>query len=234
MRGRSGWVLGRGLFLAMLVASLTAIQVTPEAAGAPSVGRSGLSRARSIGTELEAAYGRHPGNRLKVTNVSTTAVVESFTLMTPDLSGARRVPTRNGIYVITCSARTHCPYPSGRDARNSADLLPRQFALELALRTLRETSIDVVAIALPTPRVTLLVVERADLIRDPDLQHLSQALAGGPTHRAASWGQQEVEAATRPRTYVVLGLEPTPTGRETLAAAPRWPQPSETGDGPIL
>jgi hypothetical protein len=34
--------------------------------------------------------------------------------------------------------------------------------------------------------------------------------------------RRAIDEVTRPRIFVFLGLVPTPTGRETLAAAPRW------------
>jgi hypothetical protein len=33
-----------------------------------------------------------------------------------------------------------------------------------------------------------------------------------------------VDQLTRPRVYVPMGLVPTPSGRETLTALPRWPE----------
>ena len=143
--------------------------------------------------------------------------------MTLDLLETRFLPADNGIYYAICPVRATCPYPARRFARAAAELVPRRLALELALRTFLETSADVVAVSLPTPRFILFVVEREELAREVDLSILAKALDRDPSRALSSSLEVIVDRLTRPRVYVTLGLEPTPSGRETLAAVPRWP-----------
>ena len=118
--------------------------------------------------------------------------------------------------------RATCPYPARRFARQAAELVPRRLALELALRTFLETSADIVAVSLPTPRFTLFVVQRKELAREVDLSTLAKALDLNPSHALSSSLEVVVDRLTRPRVYMTLGLEPTPSGRDTLVAVPRW------------
>ena len=182
-----------------------------------------LARARTIRAEVDARYRLVPGNGLAVTEASTTGVIESFTLLTSDLLGARIVAAGNGLYFAVCPVRAACPYPARRLARPAADFLPRRLALELAVRAFLETSATVVAVSLPTPRFLLFVVERQELAREVDVPALAQALRGDPAPAPTAWLRRTVDQITRPRVFVVLGLEPTPSGRDTLAAIPRWP-----------
>jgi hypothetical protein len=164
-----------------------------------------------------------PGRGLAVTEATTTGVIESFTLVTPDLLDARVVAADNGLYFALCPPAADCPYPARRLARPAADLLPRRLALELALRAFLETSATVVAVSLPTPRFVLFVVERDELAREVDMPALAAALAGRPAGATGASLAETVDRVTRPRVFVVVGLEPTPSGRGTLAAIPRWP-----------
>ena len=143
--------------------------------------------------------------------------------MTLDLLETRFLPADNGIYYAICPVRATCPYPARRFARPAAELVPRRLALELALRTFLETSADVVAVSLPTPRFILFVVEREELAREVDLSTLAKALDRDPSRALSSSLEVIVDRLTRPRVYVTLGLEPTPSGRDTLVAVPRWP-----------
>jgi hypothetical protein len=182
-----------------------------------------LARARAIRAEIDARYRLLPGRGLAVTEATTTGVVESFTLVTSDLLATHIVAADNGLYFAICPVGAICPYPARRLARPAADPLPRRLALELALRTFLETSATVVAVSLPTPRFLLFVVERHELARAVNMPALAKALGGDPADAEAAWLQQTVDQVTRPRVFVVLGLEPTPSGRDTLAAVPRWP-----------
>jgi hypothetical protein len=182
-----------------------------------------LARAQTIRAQLDARYRVVRGRALAVTEASGTGVVESFTLLTPDLLETRVLPADNGIYYALCPVRASCPYPARRFARPAAELLPRRLALELALRTFLETSADVVAVSLPTPRFILFVVEREELAREVDLSAQAKALDRDPSRPLSSSLEVIVDRVTRPRVYVTLGLEPTASGRDTLVAVPRWP-----------
>jgi hypothetical protein len=194
----------------------------PASAARAEVEPRALVRAQTIRIEIEARYQLLPGRKLAVTEATSTGVIESFTLLTADLLEARIVAADRGIYFAICTARATCPYPARRLARPAADLLPRRLALELALRTFLETSATVVAVSLPTPRFILFIVERDELARDVDMRALADALAGDLAHPPTEWLRRAIEQITRPRTFVVLGLEPTATGRDTLSAMPRW------------
>jgi hypothetical protein len=186
-----------------------------------------LARAEVIRDELNARYRSLSGRRLVITEASSTSVVESFALLSPDLQERRTVAARNGVWYALCPPRATCPYPPPRDGRPASAYLPRQLALELSIRTFLETSVNVVAVSLPTPHhFTVFVVERAEVMGDADLLSLPHA-----TRRdgASVWRRPTVDRATRPRVFVFLGMEPTPTGRESFAAIPHWPELSSEG-----
>ena len=214
--------------LVALVVSAVAVGAGAENSGAAPATTSDpqletLAHAREIRKEINARNRRVRAPWLAVTEATTTGVIESFTLLTPDLLEARTVPADHGIYFAICPARATCPYPARRFARPAADLPSRRLALELAVRTFLETSATVVAVSLPTPHFILFIVERDDLAREIDIPPLAKALGGDPVHAPAAWLRQIIDQVTRPRVFVVLGLEPTPGGRETLGAMPRWP-----------
>lgn len=186
-------------------ASSTASELTPQS----------LRHAQTIRAELTARYRGPRRGGLTVTEASSTGVVESFTLVKPDLLEARILPAENGIYYAICPARASCPYPSRRLARTAADIGVRTLALELAVRTFLETSVDVVAVSLPTLRFMAFIVQRDEI----DLEAVARALASGPAESV----QATVDRLTRPRIFVAVGLEPTPSGRDTWLGLPRWP-----------
>jgi hypothetical protein len=207
---------GRSCVVVLALMALGAGSVISAEAsdGAPELQPAALMRAKLIRAEVNARYRRARGRKLVVTEPSRTGVLESFTLLGPD--DVRVVSAANGVWFAICAARARCPFPGRRLARPAADYVPRRLALELAVRTFTETSADLVAVGLPTPRFTFLVVERADLVG-----HLP-ALAGAfrgvqPTSRL-----QLVDQLTRPRVFVGAGLESTPTGGDTLVAYLRW------------
>jgi hypothetical protein len=103
-----------------------------------------LARAHTIRAQIGARYRALPGGGLAITEASSTGVVESFALLTPDLLETRFLPADNGIYYATCPVRATCPYPARRLARPAADPAPHRLALELALHTFLESSADVV------------------------------------------------------------------------------------------
>jgi hypothetical protein len=183
-----------------------------------------LARAQRIRAEVDARYRALPVPGLAVTEASSTGVVESFALLTQDLLERRHVSAGNGIYYAICPVRATCPYPARHLARPAAHFVPRRLALELALRTFLETSADVVAVSLPTPRFIAFIVERKELVREVDLPALAKALRGDPTRDTLSSSLEEVvDRLTRPRVFLAAGLEPTPSGRDAWAGIPRWP-----------
>jgi hypothetical protein len=207
----------------LAVASVAAfpVQASPTASALES--RS-LAHARTIQAQLDARYRLLPGRGLAVTEATSTAVVESFTLLTPDLLEARFLPADNGIWYAICPVRATCPYPARRFARPAADFVPRRLALELAVRTFLETSVDVVAVSLPTPRFIAFIVERKELAREVDLPALTKALRGDPARALSSSLEWVVDRVTRPRIFRAAGLEATPSGRDSWAGIPRWPE----------
>jgi hypothetical protein len=187
-----------------------------------------LARAQTIRSQIDARYRVLHGHGLAVTEASSTGVVESFTLLTPDLLEMRYLSAENGIYYAICPVRATCPYPVRRLARPAADLVPRRLALELALRTFLETSADVVAVSLPTPRFIAFIVERGELAHEVDLPALAKALRGSPDRALSPSLEGVVDRVTRPRIYLAAGLEPTPSGRDSWAGIPRWPELGST------
>jgi hypothetical protein len=176
-----------------------------------------LGQAKAIRAEVNARYRRVPAAKLVVSEASATGVIESFTLLGAGTDWVRTVSAANGVWYAICPARAQCPFPARGFARPAADYLPRRLALELAARTFAETSADFVAVSLPTPRFTLLIVERADLAAQ--LPGLAQALRGvPPTSRL-----RVVDLVTRPHVYVGVALEVTSSGGQTFVAYPRWP-----------
>lgn len=212
----------------MLASGALATATGQASARASALEPRSLARAQTIRGQLDARYRALPGRGLAVTEATSTGVVESFTLLTLDLLETRVLPADNGIYYAICPVRATCPYPARRFARPAAELVPRRLALELALRTFLETSADVVAVSLPTPRFTLFVVEREELAREVDLSILAKALDRDPSRTLPSSLEVIVDQLTRPRVYVTLGLEPTPSGRDTLEAVPLWPTVTAT------
>jgi hypothetical protein len=214
------------------VAASFSVQVASTAPARSNAGKSAssetldplaLAHAQTVRREITARYARQTGPRLVVTEASSTAVVESFTLLTASLDETKVVAADNGVYFAICPRGARCPYPARRFARPAADFLPRRQALELALRIFLETSADVVAVSLPTRRFILFVVDRDELAREVDIPAVAEALNGDPSHALTAWLQRLVDRVTRPRIFVFLGLEPTPSGRDTLSAIPRWP-----------
>ena len=182
-----------------------------------------LTHARAIRSEMTVRYARIRGPRLAVTESSSTGVVESFTLMSPDLLEERILPADNGIYYAICPRGATCPYPARRFQRPEADFLPRRIALELAVRTFLETSADLVAVSLPTRRFVLFIVQRDDLVRTIDLAALARALKVDPARAPTASLQGTVDRITRPRMFVGVDLMPTPSGRESWLGVACWP-----------
>jgi hypothetical protein len=181
-----------------------------------------LTQAQGIRADVHARAQRLPGVGLRVTAPTTTDAIESFTLLSQDLLERRFVSARNGIWYSICPASAPCVSPAARVARPAAGFLPRRLALELAARTFLATDAQVVAVGLPTPRIVAVVIVRGELAPEADLQALARALGREPTLDSPALRGQ-VDALTRPRTYVSLGLEPGPSGGPSWTGLPRWP-----------
>jgi len=179
-----------------------------------------LVQAQKIRAKINARYLAPGGPELAVTEASSTAVIESFSLLTSE--GLRVVPADGGIYFAICPRRARCPLPARGTARLAAAFLPRRQALELALRTFLETPADVVAVSLPTTRFVLFIVERGDLEREVDMPTLMKRLAGNPTIAVDASLRRSVNQLTYSRTFLPLGLESTPTGGDTMPAIRLW------------
>jgi hypothetical protein len=223
----------RPFAIAVCAVALAALPAAaPAGADIPSASRlepRALTRARTIRLETTKRYQHAPGLGLRVSEASSTGVLESFTLLTPRMDEARIVSAENGIYFAVCPVHAVCPYPGRRFARPAADFAPRRLALELALRTFTETSANLVAVSLPTPRFTLFVAERSELAQTVDMPALAEALGGNPARAPARSLRGLVDRLTRPRVFVAIGLEPTPSGGDTLSAYPLWPMASPGG-----
>ena len=167
-----------------------------------------LTHAVVIRAEVDARYRLVPGRKLAVTEATSTAVVESFTLLTDPFEPLRVLPADNGIYFAICSARARCPYPARSAAWPTVAFLPRRQALELALRTLVETSVSLVVVALPTAQPVWVIFERDDLASiDPPavLDQLARPPAVIETPLRDLVGQ-----LTRPRLFLPIPILPPP------------------------
>jgi hypothetical protein len=209
-------VIGLGL-VGLLAPAARAAGDTLGISGAPPT----LVQAQKIRAEINARYLARGGPELAVTEASSTAVIESFSLLTSE--GLRVVPADGGIYFAICPRRARCPLPARGTARPAGAFLPRRQALELALRTFLETPADVVAVSLPTTRFVLFIVERQDLEREVDMPTLIKKLAGKPAIAADASLRRSVNQLTYSRIFIPLGLESTPTGGDTMPAMPLWP-----------
>lgn len=204
--------------VALVLAAVTALTAGAALAGSGSLNPVALSKARTIKADVSARYVR--GAKLTVTEASPTNVIEYYLLLTTDLLGLRVVPADNGIHYAICPVRATCPYPAQRSARLPTAFAPRRGALELAVRTFLETSATLVSVALPTSDYVFFIVERDELTREADLPVLARALSGSPARAPAASLRKIVDDITRPRLFVPLGLEPTPSGRQALGAIP--------------
>lgn len=215
----------------VVTGALGAIVTVCSAAAAPAHAAStasaleprSLARAQTIRAELDSRYRAMPGHGLAVTEATSTGVVESFALLTPDLLGLRFLPAEGGIWYAICPVEAACPYPARRFARPAAEFAPRRLALELALRTFLETSASVVAVSLPTSRFIAFVVEREELAREIDVRAVARALGGDPRRALPASLERIVDQVTRPRVFLSMGLGQTANGRDSWDGVPRWP-----------
>jgi hypothetical protein len=175
----------------------TALALAPDA----------LTRAHAIRAEVNARYRPLPGRRLVVTEATSTEGVTMLTLMTADWLDGRVVPMDNGINFSICSARARCPYPARWAAWRVAAFMPRRQALELALRTLLETTVSLVVVSLPTAQPVWAVFERDDLLANIDAPEVLDRLASSPA--VIDFPLRElVGRLTRPRLFAPVALGP--------------------------
>lgn len=168
--------------LAVLALSL-ALSATAMGAGQPSTPNGlALDHAVQIAREVERT---HP---LAVNGVTTTAGVATLELFDPASETWRSVPAGNGIHFTLCgSVLRRCALPA-RAARAQA--------LALARRTLLETSVSLVVVALPqtATRHVQIVFER-DLLDSPEVS---------------------ADRSTGERLYAMAGLVTAGTGDSLL------------------
>jgi hypothetical protein len=205
----SAWKVS-GAALAAAVAG-----VAPGVVGATPVEPSTLAQAADIRAEADSRYRSLPGRKLSVTEATGTDVFGTYMLLSSLFESPRAVSGGNGVYYALCPREGSCPYPALGVAWAADAWLPRRLALELALRTFRETAAALVIVALPTSRPVWFVAEREQILlqaRDPALAGLPE---GDPS--AADTGTRDlVERLTRPRLFVpVASLPPT---RKTIMA----------------
>jgi hypothetical protein len=197
------------LVLATLAAGAVAALPASASATTSALAPEALAHARAIRAEINAHSRQLPGRKLVVTEATSTGVVESVTLVTDWLELPRIVPADNGIYFALCAARAGCPYPAQSAARPAAAFLPRRLALELALRTLLETSVSLVVVALPTAEPVWVVFERDDLLATIDAPAVIDQLASSPAVTDPPV-RGLVGRLTRPRLFVPLPIFPPP------------------------
>jgi hypothetical protein len=143
-----------------------------------------LEQARALAAEVSAQY-RTSVRPIRISEVTSTNVVESLTLVTSLIELPRVAPAANGVYFALCAVGARCPYPPRRAAWSVRARLPRAIALELALRTLRETTFNLVVVALPTAQPAWFVLERLELNvaldeRDPTASRLYRPVSLEP------------------------------------------------------
>jgi hypothetical protein len=205
----------RFCFLVVSLTAATAFAAPPQAEASEFDSQT-LERARVIRAEVDARYRRFPGATLRVTEASPTGVVDSLSLITDPLELPRVVSARNGIYFAICTTRGRCPYPRRSASLAATSFLPRRLALELALRTFRETSSTLVVVALPTPTPVWVVFERTDLEATVEAPTPLDGLASHPAIVDTPL-RDFVDRLTHPRLFVPLPILP-PT-HETIYAA---------------
>lgn len=138
-------------------------------------------------------------------------VVKSITLMTDFLELPRVVPADNGIYFAICPARAKRPHRVRSAPWHVSALLPRHQALELALRTFLETSVNLVVVALPTAEPVWVVFERDDFLANIDAPAVLDQLSSNPAVSDRT-PRELIVPLTRPRLFLALPVLPPPVG----------------------
>ena len=175
----------------------TALALAPDA----------LTRAQAIRADVNARYRLLRGRKLVVTAATSTGGASMLVLMTADWLEGRMVPMDNGLFFDTCSARARCPYPARWAAWPVAAFVPRRLALELALRTLLETSVSLVVVSLPTAQPVWAVFERDDLLANIDAPAVLDRLGSSPAVTDLPL-RELVFRLTRPRLLAPAALAP--------------------------
>jgi hypothetical protein len=200
--------LVRRLQLTLVTLAAGAVAGVPPSATASGLEPEALAQARVIRAEVNAGYRLVPGRKLVVTEATSTEVVKSLTLMTDWLEPPQVVPADNGIYFAICSARATCPYPVRSAAWPAAAFLPRREALELGLRTLVETSVSLVVVALPTSKPVWVVFQR-ELLATIDARAVLDQLSSHPAVLDSTL-RELLLRLTRPRLFCPLPILPPP------------------------
>jgi hypothetical protein len=198
--------LVRRLQLTLVTLAAGAVAGVPPSATASGLEPEALAQARVIRAEVNAGYRLVPGRKLVVTEATSTEVVKSLTLMTDWLEPPQVVPADNGIYFAICSARATCPYPVRSAAWPAAAFLPRREALELGLRTLVETSVSLVVVALPTSKPVWVVFQR-ELLATIDARAVLDQLSSHPAVLDSTL-RELLLRLTRPRLFCPLPILP--------------------------
>jgi hypothetical protein len=139
-----------------------------------------LRHAQAIRAELDSRYRQLSGQRLTVAEATTLTGLRGIALIHDVAEPPRIVSAANGIYYSICMPRARCPHPAHPVARPASAALPRRAALELALRTFRVTTADLVVVALPSEMPIWVVFERDELLVDVDVRSALERLRGGP------------------------------------------------------
>jgi len=216
--------LARKLLFAFAVAAAgTAAAIPASAAESTSpLEPQTLVRAKAIRTEVNTRYRRLAGRKLRVTDVTTMGVIESFRIMEDPLEPDRVVPTDNGIYFQLCSVGAKCPYPARSAVWPDGAFRPRRLALELAVRTFSRTTAGLVVVALPTRFPTWIVFERHDLVTEVGAP-LREQFTADPGYAGAEQ-RALVDRLTWTRTVVPIEIVPVAPARYAVTAvAVLWP-----------
>lgn len=202
----------RSIALAITAAAALFVSVPPAGSVVEPLT---LKHAQTIRAQVTARYQRIPGRKLRVTEATTTAVVDSLTLMSGSFESWRLVPADNGIYYAICPARASCPYPARSASWPLTAALPRRQALELALRTFSETSATLVVVSLPTSSPVWAIFERDELLSTPDLAAVLARLDSDPRTADAAL-LKLVDQLTRTRLFRPIAI--LPPSPETILA----------------
>ena len=205
----------RALFL-LLPAIVLSAASEPARADQPAPQMAGtLEESLRIAREVENRL-RARGTDLRVSEVTSTRVVATLEVAPSSTRSARSVPADNGVYFSICR-RVPCAVHRQRISARVA-LLARRAALELALRTLKETSADLVVVALPKRGVATvwLVLARSEVdVGDAAGRELRALQSRGRVGAGAL-----SDRVAREHLYVVAGLVPYSRTRDSMAAIP--------------
>ena len=141
---------------AVLATVVLALALAGSAAGAEPSAAPAVEQARQIARDVQRELG------LPVTGVTTTTGVATLELLDLETSSGRSVPAGNGIHFTLCQRTVRwCALPARR---------ARLQALALARRTLLETSVSLVVVALrQSPTRHLQLVFERDVLDLPDV-----------------------------------------------------------------